>query len=558
MKRPLILFGAILVSLLSVVFIALAAPAATPIVGGSSFGTAVAITPGVDYSAAISDTGHTQDYFYFNVSPGQIVTVFFTTTTTWSQAAFYLYDQAHINPLNNLTLYSTEQTGQFEYMGNRTTPTRYYFVVDTPGAGTNEYLFRLEVANQSDANGASDAGDTAGTATVITPTLGVSTTYAGNLLGYADTDDYFRFTAASGQIVTITVTVLDYDGLGMLNVELTDQAFASLDNATLYSPDVAPRVFRYISNNSAPSAYYLRFYSGGGSGHECYQFQIELGQQTDSGQTGDAGDTVPTARLITPTLGVSTTYASNLLGYADAHDYFRLNAASGQLITVTVTVLDYGGLGMLNFELTDQASSVLDSVTINAPDVTTKIFKWMSNNSAPSAYYLRFYSGAGNGLERYRFQIELGQQTDAATPGDAGDDFDTARVVTLTDLAPSLTATRNLLGGADEADYFLIKLPPVVFDEPLTPYGFMLEPIVWPQNTGHLTIEFFDALRNPIAGLGGTLTAPSKSVLSRIITNCGSDGCYVHVTSGYTGYYQLQYALRVNPIRFVYLPVIIR
>ena len=58
--------------------------------------------------------------------------------------------------------------------------------------------------------------------------------------------------------------------------------------------------------------------------------------------------------------------------------------------------------------------------------------------------------------------------------------------------------------------------------------------------------------------MGGTLTAPSKSILSRVITNCGSGGCYVPITSDYSGYYQLQYALRVNPIRFVYLPVILR
>jgi hypothetical protein len=236
-------------------------------------------------------------------------------------------------------------------------------------------------------------------------------------------------------------------------------------------------------------------------------------------------------------------------------DYFRINAASGQLITVTVTALDYGGSGVLYFELTDQASSVLDSVTIYSPDVTTKIFKWMSNNSAPSAYYLHF-QGGGSGFERYRFQIELGQQTDAALLGDAGDNFDTARVVSLTDLTPSMTAPRNMLGGADEEDYFLIKLPLVNIGDPVTPYGFTLEPIVWPQNTGQLTIEFYDALRNPIASWGGTLTAPSKSALSRVITNCGSDGCYVHITSGYSGYYQLQYGLRITPIRFVYLPLI--
>jgi hypothetical protein len=424
MKRKSLFWIAILAGVLSALAFVAAAAAATPITGGSSFGTAVSISPNTEYSASINNTSHTSDYFTFNAVPGQIVTVVFTSTTTFNSSGFYLYDQSHISSLAYKGVNGTEQTFQFVYMGNNTTPTKYYFVVKDPGSGANGYLFRLEIADQSDANAPGDAGDTAGTARVITPTPGASTTYSGNLLGYADDDDYFRIDAASGQIVTVTVTVLDYGTASMLRVYLTDQASTSLDYGTIYAPDLTP-----------------------------------------------------------------------------------------------------------------------------------KVFKWMSNNSGPSAYYLHF-QGNGNGLERYQFQIELGQQTDAALPGDAGDDFGTARVVTLTNVTPTLVAPRNMLGGSDSVDYYFIKLPPTgPFEAPIR-YGFWIAPVDWPADSGYLSAVIYDAQRNQIPGLGGTIHAPSKNLLGNEITTCGSAGCYVKVTTGFSGYYQLQYSIRFAPIRFTYLPMI--
>ncbi len=76
------------------------AVASTAIVGGSWFDSAVQIAPGVEYSAALSDT-HTGDYFYVDVNPGQMVTVVFTATSsaTWEGADFALYDQDYASAL---------------------------------------------------------------------------------------------------------------------------------------------------------------------------------------------------------------------------------------------------------------------------------------------------------------------------------------------------------------------------------------------------------------------------------------------------------------------------
>ena len=161
-------------------------------------------------------------------------------------------------------------------------------------------------------------------------------------------------------------------------------------------------------------------------------------------------------------------------------------------------------------------------------------------------------------LVHYSLQIQLDQQVDAGQPGDAGDDFDTARSVTLSSQSPSLNATHNLLGGSDSVDYYFIKLPATgPFEAPIR-YGFWIAPVSWPADSGYLSAAIYDAQRNQIPGLGGTINAPSKNSLGKEITTCGSTGCYVKVTTGFSGYYQLQYSIRFAPIRFTYLPMIRR
>ena len=150
MKRRSLFWIVILAGVLSALAFVAVAAAATPIIGGSSFGTAVSISPNTEYSASINNTSHTSDYFSFNVVPGQIVTVVFTSTTTFNSAGFYLYDQSHISYLAYKGVNGTEQTFQFVYMGNNTTPTKYYFVVMNPGSGANAYTFRYEIGTQAD------------------------------------------------------------------------------------------------------------------------------------------------------------------------------------------------------------------------------------------------------------------------------------------------------------------------------------------------------------------------------------------------------------------------
>ena len=69
MKRKSVFWIVILAGVLSALAFVAVAAAATPIIGGSSFGTAVSISPNTEYSASINNTSHTSDYFTFNAVP---------------------------------------------------------------------------------------------------------------------------------------------------------------------------------------------------------------------------------------------------------------------------------------------------------------------------------------------------------------------------------------------------------------------------------------------------------------------------------------------------------
>ena len=167
-----------------------AAPEATPIVGGTSFATAVAVTAGIDYTGNISNTTHAVDVFYLDVQPGQIIRVDIASGVVWdSGAEFQLHDQDHINPLKNQALYAAERSLIFNYMGNTTQPTRYYLRIASLGGGSKDYEFKFTVSNQNDAGVSGDAGDSSDAPRLLTPGLGTVANYSGTI-SHADNEDW--------------------------------------------------------------------------------------------------------------------------------------------------------------------------------------------------------------------------------------------------------------------------------------------------------------------------------------------------------------------------------
>ena len=430
MKRICLLLLVVVGALLGTLAAAVAAPAApTPIVGGSDFPSAVVVSSGVEYIATVSTT-HTADYFYLDVSAGQIATVQFTSTTTWSGSVlFYLFDQAHVSQLRYTAVNGASQANQWVYMGNNTTPTRYYFRA-TNSSGRNQYLFRITITNQ-----------------------------------------------------------------------------------------------------------------------------------TDGGLTGDAGDTAGTATLLSPAASGITSYSNNHLGKADLQDWYRINAASGQLISITVSIPDWGGATSLLLYLFDQTGTTqLAYKAVNSPAPVADMLIWASNNTTPSAYILKVQTTGDNTdkLLTYKFDVQLGQQSDGGTPGDAGDDFASARTVALTSGAPVLNAQGNMLAGSDKDDYFLIKLPPVPPLQSPASYNFYLNVTSWPAVSAFIRLYAYDHQQNPLNNLGKIINTPSTTVFAEDITACGSDGCYFRLQTGYSGYNPIVYTIAAKPVYYIYVPLVIR
>ena len=76
------------------------------------------------------------------------------------------------------------------------------------GAGTADYTFSVTLGGQDDAGKGSDAGNDIGSATSITPG-----SYSG-YMSYADQEDWYSFTANSGQGIFVTIELIeksDYD-----------------------------------------------------------------------------------------------------------------------------------------------------------------------------------------------------------------------------------------------------------------------------------------------------------------------------------------------------------
>lgn len=448
----------------------------TPIVGGTSFSGAAQISPDVQYNSTVS-TNATDDFFYFDVTPGQIATVDFISAVTWSgQAYFSLFDQLHVNALANAVFISTqEQPGQFIFVGNNTTPTRYYFRVQGDGA-VKDFLFKVTLADQVDGGVASDAGDTSATARIITQPVGATATLTGSI-GSKDTEDWYRINVAAGQRISVTSRILDYGAQQYSNyVYLYDAANAAsfITYNQHNKPDLEPKTVEWMGNSIASNAYLIRFTKQEWPSGVPLRYQIDVlvTDQSDSGPLGDAGDTAATARIITPTLGILTTYTGTT-GQKDADDWFRINAISGMRISVTTTIVNFGVDTAGAAYLYDVASvSFLKIEYFNTAGVPYS-FSHMSNNTAPDAYLIRMEMGGGypGAATTYRITVLTEQQSDASQPDDAGDNFDSARLITPT--VGTSTSYVGLQGGADKDDWFRINvLPGQVFALIVTPLDY--------------------------------------------------------------------------------------
>jgi hypothetical protein len=301
--------------------------AATPITGGTSFGTAVALTTNTEYSS-ILNAAQPKHFFELTVNPGAIVTVSATSAVTFTSGSAYIYmdDQLHVSYLKYLTLSGAEQAASMTYIGDSTTPTKYYIRAEgSTSATANQHIgFKVTVTDQADGGQPFDAPETAVLARAITPTLGTTTAFQG-MSGGIDDDDYYRIAAVSGQQISVSIHMLDHGPTPSLHyLYLYDAANPTsyLSYETLNAGDNGFKTLNHMANNATPTAYLVRVQRSGSSATpDQYELLVATSQQADGNVAGDAGDTFDSAKVISPEL----TAVTNRLGFADEFDYFQID-----------------------------------------------------------------------------------------------------------------------------------------------------------------------------------------------------------------------------------------
>ena len=385
---------------------------------GGDMQHACRIDSGVSYQGFLATND--LDYYSFDVSAGQIISV---TLTSDVEMLMKVYDQ------NGHSIESVTATpgspGKFEYVAGGTGT----WMVKIHGYWTGNYTIRVDTTDQNDAGSGGDVGDDPEHAYHID----LGTTYQG-FVKCADVSDYYSFDVNAGQIITITVTSSD----NPLQVEV----FGCCGVAHV-SPD-NPWKFEYVAGSNETWIINFYAYSGGSN----YTVRVDASNQNDAGSGGDAGNNAQNACHIHP--GVS--YQGSLKD-DDVSDYYSFDVGAGQIISVSLSAA----------AVTSGAEFIVE---LDDPDGDSKGCACMSQDSpgkiehvagSTGTWIIRVTSdpcctdcmcGGGGGEGNYRLRVDIADQNDAGSGGDAGNDAEHAYPID-----PG-TAYRGFLEADDGYDYY--------------------------------------------------------------------------------------------------------
>jgi hypothetical protein len=203
------------------------------------------------------DGGDSEDWYRFSACEGQSIQASLNSGEDYD-FEFYDYEGGSIGQS-----YTADITGLY-----------FLRIFANEGAGTADYTFSVTLGGQDDAGKGSDAGNDIGSATSITPG-----SYSG-YMSYADQEDWYSFTANSGQGIFVTVELMeksDYD-IHLYNPsgELVHSAQYYGDDELEYPADVSGTwkikldMFPGWDENKWPDNYFLY-----GSG--AYELGLEVG-----------------------------------------------------------------------------------------------------------------------------------------------------------------------------------------------------------------------------------------------------------------------------------------
>jgi uncharacterized protein (DUF2141 family) len=222
------------------------------------------------------------------------------------------------------------------------------------------------------------AGDTTATARNIS--ISSQTTTYSDWVSTLDPNDYYRFTLNEARNLALTLTNLSADAdvkVLRLNSDNTTTSIGSSENGGSASETIN-------INNLSAGNYFVQVYRY--SGDTSYKLNLSAAPQDLT------GNTVVSARDITPSSTTSVTTIREFVGSGDTDDYFRFVLGNNSNLAVTVNGLTANAnLQVLRLEASG-TTTVVGSST-NAGNVAESV---SLTGLTAGRYFVRVYQGSGD------------------------------------------------------------------------------------------------------------------------------------------------------------------
>ncbi|MEY2985219.1 MAG: hypothetical protein RLZZ568_1836 [Cyanobacteriota bacterium] len=244
-------------------------------------------------------------------------------------------------------------------------------------------------------------------------------------VGYSfDLNDYWFFTLSATTDVEIELADLSSDA----DVELYDNAQNLID----FSENAGSNS-ETITSQLSTGTYYIRVYP--------YSFEdisYSLRVLANATVTDDAGNNLANARVIT--VGASTRFFNDAVGYADSNDYYRFTLDDPSLFELNLTGLTSDA----DVELLDSNGNFIDSSTLSSSQSET-----LERSLDSGTYYINIYPYVGD----TEYTLAVSAQPENVTPPDnAGNNIANAAPIALND------SRSDAVGSFDQDDYYRLDL----------------------------------------------------------------------------------------------------
>jgi len=255
--------------------------------------------------------------------------------------------------------------------------------------------------------GGTAAGDSVGNDTFTAADLVTPGTYNGQMTHTVDSVDYYKWMVELGQYFTVNCTVGTGDQTAFTVYGINQGS--SMIGSSGYKVSGLSWSFKYTIGQGDSGYYYVK--ADGDDSN--YTFTLEVFDQWDAGQKGDAGDTILTPREIG--IGNFTGWLAN----KDDKDYYKWTVPPGATFYLTLTSGDSPGAVSLTVYKPDK--NMLMSTGYLNPTVS-KSLHYTTSDSTGGSYTLLAQSSENN----YTIGISMTYPDDVGSGTDVAGDIHTA------------------------------------------------------------------------------------------------------------------------------------